>query len=819
MPTFTTNTATGVNTAGLWPTGAGVLFLDGLVVSATSTQFVLLNQLTGTFVRYTGSGFTYSNPIPGFTLITGGTYSQVDIVDATNTTSLATLTGVSFTLTAIGAAASPLTPYDTTFTGGAGVDFLTGFDGNDTFIGGGNTDILSGGAGNDTFVYFTGSEIPGEVINGGANTDTIRLGTVGTAATGTTYDFQTATLTSIEKIDFGNTTSAAEIVLGANHIGGALNGIIGSARADLLTIKMGTATSVDLGFIGFTSWSAADRVVIDGDADGEAITGSQMNDQINGGAGNDTIKGQGGADELNGGAGDDIFNYDANGPVAGELVDGGDDTDSLRLVNGQAVFDFRTTTLASIEILDLKSFGNSKSPDTSFSTAYFLVSQVAPGALAPTLQIQTADLTNIDGLIFEMGTTTSFDISGFTYLPSGSELGSVTVKIIGDADAETITGEDVGGPTIFFTIDSGGGADIVNGGAVAETIFAGAGHDVVNGGDGNDTLVGNADIFAQESDTLNGGLGNDTIYGEFTDTIIGGAGTDFLYAVNSFNWSIDLGATGIEWMFADFGDDTINAATQTASVEIYGSGGIDIITGSAQGDLLWAGVGNDIVSGGGGDDMLFGDVGADSLSGGDGNDRLYVDSTDTLIDGGTGFDALYITSGPGMTFNMLASAIEFVADFANGNDTLNGTGLLADMTVYAGGGVDSITGGSGNDFLWGEAGGDFIFGSIGNDTLVGGIGADAMAGGVGTDIIYLNSGGGTDGALDRVVFGIGWGTDFVFDFVHGEDKLDLTAFAVNFAALVITNESGHAYVHIGTGTDLIAVANNGGLLTAGDFLF
>jgi Ca2+-binding RTX toxin-like protein len=143
--------------------------------------------------------------------------------------------------------------------------------------------------------------------------------------------------------------------------------------------------------------------------------------------------------------------------------------------------------------------------------------------------------------------------------------------------------------------------------------------------------------------------------------------------------------------------------------------------------------------------------------------------------------------------------------------------MTVDMTAYAGGGNDIITGGSGNDFLWGEADTDTISGGVGGDTLVGGTGADVLTGGGGIDNIYLNSGGGSDGALDRVVFTAGWGTDFVFDFVHGEDKIDLSSFGTNFAALNITNSFGHAHVTIGT--DLIAVANNGGLLDANDFLF
>src|SRR4029453_5008556 len=76
------------------------------------------------------------------------------------------------------------------------------------------------------------------------------------------------------------------------------------------------------------------------------------------------------------------------------------------------------------------------------------------------------------------------------------------------------------------------------------------------------TLVGTSG-----GETLFGLAGDDTFIAEASDIINGGAGTDFLYQSNANPWNIDLGATSIEWMSAGFGSDTINAATQTASVE------------------------------------------------------------------------------------------------------------------------------------------------------------------------------------------------------------------------------------------------------------
>jgi Ca2+-binding RTX toxin-like protein len=370
-------------------------------------------------------------------------------------------------------------------------------------------------------------------------------------------------------------------------------------------------------------------------------------------------------------------------------------------------------------------------------------------------------------------------------------------------------------------LDGGNGSDTLYGGPGNDTLFGGAGHDILNGGDGNDTLVGNADPFASESDTLDGGNGNDILYVEASDTISGGAGRDFVYVVNSNPIHIDMGATSIEWMQSDFGDDVIDASTQTVGVEIYSDGGNDTITGSAFDDIIWAGSGNDTVSGGDGNDVIVGDIGADSISGGNGNDSLYVDASDTFIDGGAGHDAAYITGGASMTIDLAATHIEFVADFVPGgsDDTIDGSGTSANLEVYAGAGTDAILGGSGNDFLWGEAGNDTISGGAGNDTLVGGTGADRLTGGPGTDALYGNSGNGGDGAVDTFVFTPNWGTDFVFDFEHGVDKLDLTAVGITFANLTLTNTpDGHCYVTFGS--NLIAVANHTTAnLTASDFLF
>jgi len=330
-------------------------------------------------------------------------------------------------------------------------------------------------------------------------------------------------------------------------------------------------------------------------------------------------------------------------------------------------------------------------------------------------------------------------------------------------------------------------------------------------------LVGNADIFADEADNLNGGNGSDTIYAENTDIVQGGAGQDFLYVVNSNPFTINLGATSIEWIQSDFGNDTIDGSSQTVGIEVYSDGGNDIITGSSFNDIIWSGSGNDTVNAGDGNDVIVGDVGADSLSGGAGDDSIYIDASDTSIDGGSGFDAAYITGGSGMSIDMAATNFEWVADFVGGDDIIDASGLSTRAEVYAQAGTDVVTGGSGADFLWGGAGNDSVSGGSGDDVLVGESGADTLTGDAGIDTLYGNSGNGGDGAQDTYVFTSGWGTDFVFDFEHGIDKLDMSALGTNFTDLSITSDGPHA--HIAFSGNLISVANAVGLIDQGDFIF
>lgn len=97
-----------------------------------------------------------------------------------------------------------------------------------------------------------------------------------------------------------------------------------------------------------------------------------------------------------------------------------------------------------------------------------------------------------------------------------------------------------------------------------------------------------------------------------------------------------------------------------------------------------------------------------------------------------------------------------IVTLQGGNDLGNGRG-----------GDDIVSGGSGNDILLGDVGNDILLGDLGNDTLIGGDGDDILMGGLGADALSGGQG------LDTFVLAQGEGTDLIYDFTAGEDRIGL----------------------------------------------
>ena len=234
------------------------------------------------------------------------------------------------------------------------------------------------------------------------------------------------------------------------------------------------------------------------------------------------------------------------------------------------------------------------------------------------------------------------------------------------------------------------------------------------------------------------------------------------------------------------------------------------------------GEGDDVLDGGPGDDVLTGDAGADRLSGGGGEDT-----------------ASYAGSSEGVTVrlhSMSASGGDAEGDTFAGTVTVEYTDEFgvtkevelpdimhligsAQADILAGDRRDNtIRGGAGDDILYGGPGGgdDVLEGGAGDDTLYGGEGDDVLDGGADNDRLVGGPGS------DVFVFHAGDGEDVIADFSDGEDRMDLTSFALSgFDDLALESVSNGVKIHLpaphgGTITlEGFAIAD----LDATDFMF
>jgi Ca2+-binding RTX toxin-like protein len=199
-------------------------------------------------------------------------------------------------------------------TGNASNNILIGGDGNDALNGGVGADNLQGGSGDDLILIGAVSEYAtGEVIDGGADSDTLRY----TGTTAATLTLR-ATMTNIEQVQ------------------------IASAAGD----AAGTVA------INVNAAAVTTGLTISGNGGNNVLTGTGQADVISGGAGTDM---------LIGGNGDDIFDLAPADYTAGEVINGGVGTDSLRLTGAGQTFDLTAISNAAfvdIEIVDLSEGDN-----------------------------------------------------------------------------------------------------------------------------------------------------------------------------------------------------------------------------------------------------------------------------------------------------------------------------------------------------------------------------------------------------------------------------------------------------------------------------
>jgi Ca2+-binding RTX toxin-like protein len=425
-----------------------------------------------------------------------------------------------------------------TLNGTADNDTINALGGNDFLYGAGGQDTLNGDSGDDIFFYQFGGESTdnfnnGDIISGGIGTDEIQILD--------STDFQTATITSIERLRFTDSvnTDFRFATVNASQFGAGFSSnlnVVGDTDDDILQINMGTTSVLNLSAFTFTSWVggastfSGDRVQINGDSDSETIIGTSVNDYIEGAMGNDILYGLGGIDFLTAGDGNDTI----YGGAGADTLSGGDGFDYARYDDGN----YGNLTIR----LDAPNLNTGAAAGDTFTSIEALVSGVGNDTVVGNSLANFlfggggndnvygqggADYLNggagTNNLWGGAGADQHIGNIGFDYARyDDANWGNLTIRL--DAPAANVGAAAVGDTyTGIEGLVGGMGNDIVIGNASANYLFGSGGADYIN------ALAGN--------DYMNGGAGADRFV--FTTALNAATNVDkvadFTHTVDDFN--------------------------------------------------------------------------------------------------------------------------------------------------------------------------------------------------------------------------------------------------------------------------------------------
>ncbi|MDT4743632.1 VCBS domain-containing protein [Bradyrhizobium sp. WYCCWR 12699] len=693
---------------------------------------------------------------------------------------------------------------DDVLSGGIGNDLIDGQDGNDRLNGGDGNDILFGGAGRD----YLGGGSGDDILDGGPGfdravyTDATGGVTIDLAAgTASGAGVGTDTLVNIEAAigsNFDDTFNGAGFT-GDAHVPGSpvgYNEFEGKGGDDTI-ISTTNSQGAELTRVSYVSATGAVTVdIAAGYAQGDASVGhdtlvgsgfngawgSAYNDTILGSnnpmftaevyaglAGNDYIDGRGGYDRVD-------YNVDPNtttgitvnlatGSVTGDSTVG---TDTLRGIEAVRGTNFADTYNAT-------GFGSGSTNAGSNGTFNEFTGNGGDDTI----------------------TGNGFTRLGFNNATAGVQVDLVTGIATGDSSVGTdqFTGVNAVQASMFD--------DTLLGGATNDTFTGLAGNDYIDGRGGFDVSSYNNIFFITGSITVDMAAGivtGDASNG--TDTlrsIEGIQGTNFNDTYDATGYGVTGANTGNNGTFNQFeglgGDDVITGNGNTRLIFANATGGvtINLAGGTATGD---GSTGQDTFTGvnsalGGN----FADVyDATGFTGPNANFNSFQGNGGNDVISGNGNTQIQFSNATGgVSVNLTAGTVD--GDGSVGHDTITG-------------GVFNVLGSNFNDTIIGSGSNDSLSGSNGNDTLDGRAGNDFLSGGAGADIFVYATGGGFD---------------FVQDFVHGQDKIDLTGVYGIFSLADLQShavQSGpNTVITFSSGDGLTLQNVNLSSLTASDFLF
>ncbi len=508
-----------------------------------------------------------------------------------------------------------------------------------------------------------------------------------------------------------------------------------------------------------------------GGAASQPLTGNSEANVMIGGRGRDTLLGNGGADVIYGGEGNDTI---AITDTAFLRLDGGNGSDALRLdgaginLNLGAVSDNKLT---SIEMIDIRGSGiNSLTLGVRDVLNMTSGSNTSHAANTLTIRLDRDDVLSVGSGWVSSPNITIGESTYRTLTQGGATLrveipppiytdlwyGRLRVFLVEDIPVNIAITQDLSTAEILIsssTVSAGTHVLRVPIAPVTVGIQVGlsrwndrfdgssAGLSVtVGGGDGNDSIVGGVG-----HDVLEGGRGSDTLTGGAGfDTLQGGADTEFGLDLLLESFNADITLTASQMIVASGGHTDFDSVSGFERVMLLGGSGANRIDASLceVPTSLYGGSGNDVLTGGRRDDLVDGQGGDDTAGGGLGRD--------TLIGGPGASDVLFeiadfdISLGVSEVYRGGETAqlvgIEKAMFWGNGGpNRLDATNSSIPVTLFGGGGNDTLTGSSQADGLDGQAGNDLLIGGAGTDSFVGGAGNDTLVEAADQNLTLTNS--------------------------------------------------------------------------------
>ncbi len=500
----------------------------------------------------TVTAYKQDNPNPDYASLGTATYLNVEVLDAPDFITYATIAQLSAFGTITNSTGANSRVYFSLTGAGGTLDFSTrvtgahsayvanaGVTSGYTVTGSANSDEFHGSGFNDTFKGGGGSDY----LDGKGGVDTV---------------------------DYSDKTAAV-----------------------VVTLNGPTHATVTVGGVGEDTVLNVENVI--GGSAADTLNGDVNANMLTGGAGDDALTGGAGADTLNGGANNDTYVQATNDDVLMEAVGGGVDTVTV------AAASFTLTTGVEIErIVGLSAAGQALTGNA--------FDQTITGAVGTDTLIGGDGDDSLEGgggddlLGGGLGSDTvsyAGSSAGVTVL-----LYRTTAQNTIGAGVDTLTGfEHIVGSGLADKLVGDGNGNRIEGGGGADTLDGGAGDDAMYGGGGNDGMRGSAG-----ADHYDGGLGVDVVNFDQSTGVrvfLDATGTNGLSAVGDTFVDVEniIGSlTGADWLV---GQGSANRLTGNGGDDkLWGRGGIDQLEGGAGNDELMGGTGADAMVGGTGIDRF-----------------------------------------------------------------------------------------------------------------------------------------------------------------------------------------------------------------------